>query len=50
MIKITLLVSVLSAIILQLYSMFTDDWRSLGFELVDMLVAYICSMMILMEK
>lgn len=45
MTKKILVISLLIAIALHAYYYFTEDGRFLGFELIALLVAFICSMM-----
>lgn len=50
MTKKILIVSLLIAIAFHAYYFFTDDDRVLAFELIGLLVAFTCSMLLLTEK
>ena len=50
MTKIILIVSLVIAAMLQVYFIFTDNGGVLAYELVGLLIAFTCSMMLLTKK
>lgn len=50
MTKIVLIVSLVITAILHVYFIFTDDGDVLDYELVGLLIAFTCSMLLLTEK